>query len=228
MTQEANIAAQLAAAVVLRKEQKKTVEALALMESLLQQAVETHGPLDPASAEFYFQYGSTLLLRAEELADLFGDKMAKDAAARDAAKKAEAEAKAAAEKAAAAAAEEPGGASAGAGNEDAAGADADGDAEAQAAAASPPEPLEDPNELLEIAFECLDVARVIYGRSEESADQLMLAKVHTRIGDLSLEISQFDQGIEAYQQALNIRLGLLVREKFPRLEKSKPRRGIAY
>lgn len=65
------------------------------------------------------------------------------------------------------------------------------------------------NDDLEIAWNCLDVARVIYSRIDTNEAQLQLAKAQLRLGDCQMESDRFDQALEEYQSCLTIRSRLL-------------------
>ena len=65
------------------------------------------------------------------------------------------------------------------------------------------------NDDLEIAWNCLDVARVIYSRIDNTDAQLNLAKTQIRLGDCQMESDRFDQALEEYQSCLTIRSRLL-------------------
>ncbi|KAI9906883.1 hypothetical protein PsorP6_016463 [Peronosclerospora sorghi] len=63
---------------------------------------------------------------------------------------------------------------------------------------------------LETAWQVMEVARVIYARyPDDAAVEAQLARVHTRLGDLSLESEQFDQAKAEFQAALKLRRKLL-------------------
>jgi tetratricopeptide (TPR) repeat protein len=62
---------------------------------------------------------------------------------------------------------------------------------------------------LEIAWECLDVARVIYSRMEGRESQLALARAQLRLGDCHMESDRFDMALEEYKACLEIRSRLL-------------------
>jgi len=70
----------------------------------------------------------------------------------------------------------------------------------------------DTAELLEISWECLESARVVLTKAEDaaaSADQLLLAKTHQRLGDHSNETGQFDQAVGDYERCLFIRQNIV-------------------
>lgn len=78
--------------------------------------------------------------------------------------------------------------------EDITGADGDGD--------------EAPTDL-EIAWECLDVARVIYGKMEGTEAALFKAKALLRLGDCHMESDRFQDALVEYKECLAIRSQLL-------------------
>ncbi len=59
---------------------------------------------------------------------------------------------------------------------------------------------------LELAWENLDVARLIYAKDESSMHKTDLAEVHISLGDVSLESENFEQAIKDYEIALQIKL----------------------
>lgn len=86
---------------------------------------------------------------------------------------------------------------------------------ANSAAAAAPD-LQEVNELFEISWENLDVARVIYERDAKNSEdpeqklraQKKLAATYIRLGDNSCERILIDPGVELYQQALQLRTAL--------------------
>lgn len=90
-------------------------------------------------------------------------------------------------------------------------------AAASAAASSAADPdLTEVNELFEISWENLDVARVIYEReasTEKDPDQkrkcqIKLAEINIRLADNNCERLLIDAAVELYQQALKLRTAL--------------------
>lgn len=59
---------------------------------------------------------------------------------------------------------------------------------------------------LELAWENLDVARLIFSNQKGDDKKLRLADVHLALGDVSLESENFDQAVKDYNEALNIKL----------------------
>ncbi|KAJ3305309.1 hypothetical protein HDV03_001602 [Kappamyces sp. JEL0829] len=59
---------------------------------------------------------------------------------------------------------------------------------------------------LELAWENLDVARLIYSKQESTEHLLELADVHLSLGDVSLESENFDQAVKDYETALKLKL----------------------
>jgi hypothetical protein len=59
---------------------------------------------------------------------------------------------------------------------------------------------------MQIAFECLDVARVIYTRDKEAgkATDIHLARVHLRLGDYFSESDDFLEAIKEYRESLTL------------------------
>ncbi len=95
-----------------------------------------------------------------------------------------------------------------------------GAASAGAAAAAPAEEditnvendAEGGQDDLEIAWECLDVARVIYSRVEGTEAKLALARAQLRLGDCHMESDRFDMALDEYQSCLTTRSALLPKD----------------
>ncbi|DAZ99955.1 TPA: hypothetical protein N0F65_008762 [Lagenidium giganteum] len=63
---------------------------------------------------------------------------------------------------------------------------------------------------LEVAWEMIEVARVIYSRHEDDlAVQKELARVYTRLGDLGMESEMFEQARKDYETSLALRCKVL-------------------
>lgn len=58
---------------------------------------------------------------------------------------------------------------------------------------------------MEVAWELLETARVILS-GQEPLDRVSLAKVHLRLGDLSMESDQFDNALGEYEKSLQLRM----------------------
>ncbi|KAI9257945.1 hypothetical protein BDA99DRAFT_514858 [Phascolomyces articulosus] len=57
----------------------------------------------------------------------------------------------------------------------------------------------------ETAWDILDIARVIYEKSEDKETRLKLSDVHLCLGDVSVETEKFDGALPDYQKALDIK-----------------------
>jgi len=67
--------------------------------------------------------------------------------------------------------------------------------------------IEDASDILELAWQNLEVARVIY--SLDPNEKLKLADVHLLIGDISMESDNMQQAVNEYEKCLQIRQELL-------------------
>ncbi|XP_077579660.1 nuclear autoantigenic sperm protein-like [Stigmatopora nigra] len=59
---------------------------------------------------------------------------------------------------------------------------------------------------LQLAWEMLEVAKVIYKRKESKEDQLMAAQTHLRLGEVSVESGNYTQALEDFQECLSLQL----------------------
>ncbi|XP_077471687.1 histone-binding protein N1/N2-like isoform X2 [Stigmatopora argus] len=59
---------------------------------------------------------------------------------------------------------------------------------------------------LQLAWEMLEVAKVIYKRKESKEDQLMAAQTHLRLGEVSVESGNYSQAVEDFQECLSLQL----------------------
>uniref|UniRef100_A0A8C6U7I2 Nuclear autoantigenic sperm protein n=1 Tax=Neogobius melanostomus TaxID=47308 RepID=A0A8C6U7I2_9GOBI len=59
---------------------------------------------------------------------------------------------------------------------------------------------------LQLAWEMLEVAKVIYKRKENKEDQLMAAQAHLKLGEVSAESGNYTQAIEDFQECLKLQL----------------------
>ncbi|XP_019734450.1 histone-binding protein N1/N2-like isoform X4 [Hippocampus comes] len=59
---------------------------------------------------------------------------------------------------------------------------------------------------LQLAWEMLEVAKVIYKRKEPKEDQLMAAQAHLRLGEVSVESGNYTQALEDFQECLSLQL----------------------
>ncbi|RUS14704.1 hypothetical protein BC937DRAFT_93458 [Endogone sp. FLAS-F59071] len=69
-------------------------------------------------------------------------------------------------------------------------------------AAAPAEPEIDD---FEYAWEVLDIARVIYARTDTDEARLKLADVYLCLGDISMETEKFDQAIHDFREAIKLK-----------------------
>jgi tetratricopeptide (TPR) repeat protein len=147
---------------------KRYEDAVEHFGGMLEELCKQHGELDPACAPIYFEYGNSLLLKAEDDADVFGDQMQKEEG--DEAEEAG----------------QGGGGSAG----------------------EPNSAAED----LEVAWEMLEVARVIYCKQDSPECEGALAKVYGRLGDLSMETGNFQGSVDDYSKCLAVREKMLPKD----------------
>lgn len=59
---------------------------------------------------------------------------------------------------------------------------------------------------LQLAWEMLEVAKVIYKRKEGEEDQLMAAQAHLKLGEVSAESGNYPQALEDFQECLSLQL----------------------
>lgn len=59
---------------------------------------------------------------------------------------------------------------------------------------------------LQLAWEMLEVAKVIYKRKESKEDQLMAAQAHLKLGEVSSESGNYSQALEDFQECLKLQL----------------------
>ncbi|XP_054623317.1 histone-binding protein N1/N2-like isoform X2 [Dunckerocampus dactyliophorus] len=59
---------------------------------------------------------------------------------------------------------------------------------------------------LQLAWEMLEVAKVIYKRKEAKEDQLMAAQTHLKLGEVSAETGNYTQALEDFQECLKLQL----------------------
>ncbi|KAG8003275.1 Nuclear autoantigenic sperm protein, partial [Nibea albiflora] len=71
---------------------------------------------------------------------------------------------------------------------------------------SPVTPEEDEVENLQLAWEMLEVAKVIYKRKEGKEDQLMAAQTYLKLGEVSAESGNYPQALEDFQECLSLQL----------------------
>uniref|UniRef100_A0A3Q4GG61 Nuclear autoantigenic sperm protein n=1 Tax=Neolamprologus brichardi TaxID=32507 RepID=A0A3Q4GG61_NEOBR len=70
------------------------------------------------------------------------------------------------------------------------------------------EPEDDDEEVgnLQLAWEMLEVAKVIYKRKETKEDQLMAAQAHLKLGEVSAESGNYPQALEDFQECLKLQV----------------------
>ncbi|KAI8910351.1 SHNi-TPR-domain-containing protein [Gorgonomyces haynaldii] len=71
---------------------------------------------------------------------------------------------------------------------------------------------------LELAWENLDVARLIFEKSDTLESKLALADVHLALGDVSLESENFDQAVQDFTACLELKAQLLPEDHRERAE----------
>ncbi|XP_042340014.1 nuclear autoantigenic sperm protein isoform X3 [Plectropomus leopardus] len=59
---------------------------------------------------------------------------------------------------------------------------------------------------LQLAWEMLEVAKVIYKRKEGKDDQLMAAQAHLKLGEVGAESGNYPQALEDFQECLSLQL----------------------
>ncbi|AWP04434.1 putative histone-binding protein N1/N2-like [Scophthalmus maximus] len=59
---------------------------------------------------------------------------------------------------------------------------------------------------LQLAWEMLEVAKVIYKRKESKDDQLMAAQAHLKLGEVSAESGNYTQALEDFQECLKLQV----------------------
>ncbi|CAJ1061103.1 nuclear autoantigenic sperm protein isoform X3 [Xyrichtys novacula] len=59
---------------------------------------------------------------------------------------------------------------------------------------------------LQLAWEMLEVAKVIYKRKESKEDQLMAAQTYLKLGEVSAESGNYPQALEDFQECLTLQL----------------------
>ncbi|XP_034743335.1 histone-binding protein N1/N2-like isoform X2 [Etheostoma cragini] len=59
---------------------------------------------------------------------------------------------------------------------------------------------------LQLAWEMLEVAKVIYKRKEAKEDQLMAAQTHLKLGEVSSESGNYTQALEDFQECLRLQV----------------------
>uniref|UniRef100_A0A3B4U0G3 Nuclear autoantigenic sperm protein n=1 Tax=Seriola dumerili TaxID=41447 RepID=A0A3B4U0G3_SERDU len=59
---------------------------------------------------------------------------------------------------------------------------------------------------LQLAWEMLEVAKVIYKRKETKDDQLMAAQAHLKLGEVSSESGNYTQALEDFQECLKLQV----------------------
>ncbi|KAG7487667.1 hypothetical protein MATL_G00026000 [Megalops atlanticus] len=59
---------------------------------------------------------------------------------------------------------------------------------------------------LQLAWEMLEVAKVIYKRKESKEDQLMAAQAHLKLGEVGAESGNYIQALEDFQECLTLQL----------------------
>ncbi|KAJ3080910.1 hypothetical protein HK102_002709 [Quaeritorhiza haematococci] len=159
--------------------------------SALEILSKKHGDHAPECAEVFFMYGKSLLANAMAKNQILGDSSQVKTAAENVAPLLDTPKKA--------------GVFVFEGDgeddeEEAAAADAEGDASAEA----------ESGDDLQLAWEALDLARVIYSSmTEDEAAKKKLGDVHLLLGDVSLESELWDQAIDEYQEVLKLKKEML-------------------
>lgn len=84
----------------------------------------------------------------------------------------------------------------------------EGDAEEQGEGGATGEKDSDDEEVgnLQLAWEMLEVAKVIYKRKETKGDLLMAAQAHLKLGEVSAESGNYPQALEDFQECLKLQV----------------------
>ncbi|KAM6948693.1 histone-binding protein N1/N2-like [Aplochiton taeniatus] len=59
---------------------------------------------------------------------------------------------------------------------------------------------------LQLAWEMLEIAKVIYKRKESKEDQLLAAQTHLKLGEVAAESGNYTQAVEDFQECLDLQL----------------------
>ncbi|XP_050967479.1 nuclear autoantigenic sperm protein isoform X1 [Labeo rohita] len=59
---------------------------------------------------------------------------------------------------------------------------------------------------LQLAWEMLEVAKVIYKRKDDKEDQLMAAQIYLKLGEVGAESGNYSQALEDFKECLNLQL----------------------
>ncbi|XP_028450003.1 histone-binding protein N1/N2 isoform X1 [Perca flavescens] len=82
----------------------------------------------------------------------------------------------------------------------------EGDAEEQGDGAAEKDSDDEEVGNLQLAWEMLEVAKVIYKRKEAKEDQLMAAQTHLKLGEVSSESGNYTQALEDFQECLKLQV----------------------
>ncbi|XP_029929753.1 histone-binding protein N1/N2-like isoform X2 [Myripristis murdjan] len=85
-------------------------------------------------------------------------------------------------------------------------AEAEGDAEGQGEGTDEKDSDDEEVGNLQLAWEMLEVAKVIYKRKDNKEDQLMAAQAHLKLGEVSSESGNYSQAAEDFQECLKLQL----------------------
>lgn len=170
--------------------------------------MKVYGEVAVETAPFYYRYGNALLEHVMSSSDIFGSAVERAAERQQDALEAEEEAE-----------EEEG-------DEEESDAEVEAEEEAAVDQEEDAEPEVRPpsvDEDLEVAWELLDAARVIYEKHD--GHKMQLAETHQKLGDLSMEMEQFDNAATEYVSCLTLSQELYPTE-FRRLATIEQQLGI--
>ena len=184
--------------------------AIDALGEFLAKSIATYGELDSRCALAYYKYGSALLYRAQEQADVLGEPLAKASAAQAQAQvQTQPQAQPVDGKGKGKLVEEE--------QDDDDDGDDDGDdddgaapgAAPQAAAAAAADDDDDDGTDLALAYKMLELARIIYERHPDApgSGKVAVSSLRARIGETLMEMEAFQEAAEEFKVAAELRAG---------------------
>ena len=184
--------------------------AIDALGEFLAKSIATYGELDSRCALAYYKYGSALLYRAQEQADVLGEPLAKASAAQAQAQvQTQPQAQPVDGKGKGKLVEEE--------QDDDDDGDDDGDdddgaapgAAPQAAAAAAADDDDDDGTDLALAYKMLELARIIYERHPDApgGGKVAVSSLRARIGETLMEMEAFQEAAEEFKVAAELRAG---------------------